>query len=415
MKILLMTIGSRGDVQPFTAIGARLKSSGHDVHMAADTGFSQMIAAEGLTHHALPLDFQEVSQDPEMQAALTSFSGAVKAFSLASDLMNKQFSAMWQIGLEVKPDLILHHFKGVMAPYLARRLNVPAWPVMLQPGFVPTRAYPQFFVSSRSLGSLGNLASHKMVDAGIRFASRLMVKRWVKATGTDVGDVMDLQAGYSPNGSATRLHAYSPHIVPLAPDMPPTDKQVGYAFSEPAPFTPPQNLENFLSEGERPIFVGFGSMPGINHEQINTALIGALKQTGLRAVVVTGWGGIRDLPVGSKVHVLESVPYPWLFPQVAAVVHHGGSGTTHEGLRWGRPTVICPLFADQPFFGQQVARLGIGSNPLAQKHLTADRLASALDQAMSEKVMAKAKSFGCEMADEDGATTITEMVNAITT
>lgn len=178
MKILLMTIGSRGDVQPFIAIGARLKSSGHDVHMVADTGFTQMIAAEGLTHHALPLNFQEVAQDPEMQAALFSFSGAINAFNLASDLMNKQFSAMWQIGLDVKPDLILHHFKGVMAPYLGRRLNVPAWPVMLQPGFVPTSAYPQFFVSARSLGSLGNLVSHKLVGAGICFVSRLMIKWW---------------------------------------------------------------------------------------------------------------------------------------------------------------------------------------------------------------------------------------------
>lgn len=235
------------------------------------------------------------------------------------------------------------------------------------------------------------------------------------ATGTDVGEVMDLRAGYSPDGSATRLHAYSSHIVPLAADMPPTEKQVGYAFSEPTPFTPPRDLAKFLSEGERPIFVGFGSMPGNNHKRINTALIGALEQTGLRAVIATGWGGIRDLPTNAKVHVLESVPYPWLFPQVAAVVHHGGSGTTHEGLRWGRPTVICPLFADQPFFGQQVAHLGVGSNPIAKKHLTADRLASALDQAMSKKVKATAKSMGSKMADEDGAKTITEMVNSIKT
>jgi len=114
----------------------------------------------------------------------------------------------------------------------------------------------------------------------------------------------------------------------------------------------------FLSEGEKPIYVGFGSMPGINHKRVNTALVGALEQSGLRAVIATGWGGIGELSSTDKLHVLDAVPHPWLFPKVAAVVHHGGSGTTHEALRWGRPGVICPLFADQPFFGQQVARLG---------------------------------------------------------
>jgi len=293
-------------------------------------------------HHPLPLDFQEVIRDPDMQAAITTLSGKVKAFSLASELMNNQFSAMWRIGLEVAPDLIVYHFKGVIAPYLGRYLNVPAWPLMLQPGLTPTRSYPQIFMTSRSLGSMGNL-------------------------GTKIGSIMNLQAGYSPDGSAMRLHAYSPLIAPLGSDMPNTDRQVGYAFSEHTSFTPPSALVEFLAEGEKPIYVGFGSMPGINHETVNRALVGALEQTGLRAVIATGWGGLGELSSTAKWYVLDAVPHTWLFPQVAAAVHHGGSGTTHEALRWGRPSVICPLFADQPFFGQRVARLGAGSIPVAQK------------------------------------------------
>lgn len=156
-------------------------------------------------------------------------------------------------------------------------------------------------------------------------------------------------------------------------------------------------------------------MPGINHERINTALVGALEKTGLRVVVAMGWGGIGELSPNPKAHMLDTVPHAWLFPRVAAVVHHGGSGTTHEVLRWGRPSVICPFFADQPFFGRQVARLGVGSEPIPQKRLTADRLARAFDQATSEKMKAKARSFGRAMADEDGAKTITEMINSMTT
>jgi sterol 3beta-glucosyltransferase len=238
-----------------------------------------------------------------------------------------------------------------------------------------------------------------------------MIKRWVKATGTEIGPLMDLRAGYSPIGSATRLHAYSPHIASLTSDMPQTDQQVGYAFADRTVFNPPSDLEAFLSEGEAPIYVGFGSMPGINHERVNSAVLGALERTGLRAVVATGWGGIGELTSTAKLHVVKSVPHTWLFPRVAAVVHHGGSGTTHEGLRWGRPSIVCPLFADQPYFGQRVSQLGVGSQPIAQKHLTAEKLALALEHALSDTVVKNARNLGDIMINEDGANAITELVN----
>lgn len=413
MKILLLTLGTRGDVQPFVTIGKKLRSAGHDVNIAADTGFTPMIAEAGLTHHPLPMDFQQVLQNPEMQEALVSFRGKIRAFRLSAELMNDQLSAMWRIGLEVSPDLILYHFKGAVAPYLGRRLNVPAWPVMLQPGFVPTRAYPQFLLSARSLGPIGNLVTHKLVGGLIRFGSAMMLRRWIKVTGTDMGASMDMLSGFAPEGVAPRIHAYSPQIVPLPPDMPTTETQVGYAFSDPEPYEPPEALQAFLTAGETPIFVGFGSMPGLDHARINTALLGALKLTGLRAVVATGWGGFHDLPHESNIHVLNEAPFPWLFPKVATVVHHGGSGTTHEGLRWGRPTVICPVFADQPFWGHQIARLGAGPPPVSQKRLTADRLARALDHALETDTAERAQDIATRIATENGATALTEMVNRL--
>ena len=413
MKILLIAIGTRGDVQPFVAIGSRLRAAGHDVHIAAAEGFSEPITVAGLTHHVLPLDFQDLLKQPDMQAAMTSLSGKLKAYRAATGIMNAQLSSMWQIGLDVVPDLILYHFKGVLGPYLGHRFGVPAWPVMLQPGFAPTRAYPQFLVARRSLGRLGNLASHHIINAVMRFGTNRMLKRWVKATGTDIGQALDIMAGYAPGRRPPRLHAYSRHIVPLGSDMTDVEHQVGYAFAEPATFTPPPALESFLSNGETPIYVGFGSMPGIDHARVNGALLGALQQTGLRAVVATGWGGIGQLASASHLHVLAAVPHTWLFPRVSAVVHHGGSGTTHEGLRWGRPTVICPLFADQPFFGQRIADLGVGPAPIAQKRLTADRLAQALEAALTDRVAEQAGAIGQAMATEDGAGAIAGLIEQI--
>lgn len=139
----------------------------------------------------------------------------------------------------------------------------------------------------------------------------------------------------------------------------------------------------------------------LDHARTTDALVGALARTGLRAVVATGWGGIAGF-TGDNVHVVDAVPHSWLFPRVAAVVHHGGSGTTHEGLRWGRPSVVCPLSLDQPSFGARVQALGAGPAPIRQKRLTADGLARALDAALAPETRACAEEIGARLRHEDG-------------
>ena len=239
------------------------------------------------------------------------------------------------------------------------------------------------------------------------------MKRWVKASGIKIGARMDELSGYAPSGIAYRLHAYSKHVTSLADDMPETERQVGYAFSEPEPFEPSGALTAFLDEDTPPIYIGFGSMPGTDHQRINDALMGAVKKTGQRAVVATGWGGIGELEDNERIHVLDSIPHSWLFPRVAAVVHHGGSGTTHEGLRWGKPSMICPMFADQPFFGQRVYELGAGPAPIPQKKITADRLAAGIEITLSDATISSAKSLGEKMVNEDGAAAIAKMIEPL--
>lgn len=412
MKILLLAIGSRGDVQPFVALGRALSARGHAVTLAAPGGFAAMAQAAGLPFHPLPVDFQALLETPEIEAAMTSFTGKLKAYRWANDIMNDQLTAIWRLGLELKPDVILNHFKGALAPQLARRLGGVSMPVMLQPGFTATHEYPQFLISSRSLGRVGNIASHRLIDALTRMGTRLLIKRWAKATGIDTGPTMDPMQGYTAQGTAPRIHAYSPTLVPRPTEWPPTEVQTGYFFTEPEPWEPPADLAAFLAAGEAPVYVGFGSMPGMDHDRTTRAVLGALRLTGLRAVVATGWGGIADIDTGAGVHVLESAPHGWVFPRMAAVVHHGGSGTTHEGLRWGKPSVVCPFFADQPFFGQRVHDLGAGPAPIRQKKLTEDGLARALDSALTEQTRSRAAELGRAIRAEDGLARVVELVES---
>lgn len=410
MKILLIAIGTRGDVQPFVVLGKALAERGHEVSIAAAAGFAQMIAGAGLTHHNLPMDLQQLLQEPEMRDALTGIRSKLKAYRWASSLMNQQFDTLWQIGLDTAPDLILHHFKSGIAPQIARKAGAISAPIMLQPGFAPTHDYPQFLIASRSLGRWGNMATHRLIQWVMRVGTNMIVKRWQKTSRTDIGLPMDQLNGYNPHGNAFRIHAYSKAIMPHPNEWPDSEIQTGYFFAEPEPFQPPADLEAFLAAGPAPIYIGFGSMPGMDEEKLAAAVGGALSRSGQRAVVATGWGALRKLEANDNIHIIEAVPHTWLFPKVSAVVHHGGSGTTHEGLRWGRPTIVCPLFADQPFFGQRVADLGAGPPPIRQKHLTADKLASALEMALDGSAAVRAAEISEALNAEDAVRQICDMV-----
>jgi sterol 3beta-glucosyltransferase len=162
-------------------------------------------------------------------------------------------------------------------------------------------------------------------------------------------------------------------------------------------------LERFLAAGEPPVYVGFGSMAGRNPERTTRIVIAALQQAGLRGVLATGWGGLATNEVPATLHLLDQAPHDWLFPRMAAVAHHGGAGTTAAGLRAGCPTIICPFFGDQPFWGRRVHELGAGSRPVPQKQLTSDKLAAALRDAVGNaSIRRQALALRDRIRSEDG-------------
>jgi sterol 3beta-glucosyltransferase len=155
-------------------------------------------------------------------------------------------------------------------------------------------------------------------------------------------------------------------------------------------WTPSPELRDFLDAGPPPVYIGFGSMAGRNPERLGALVLDALARSGCRGIVATGWGGLAQQALPEHVFALREAPHDWLFPRVAAVVHHGGAGTTAAGLRAGKPSVICPFFADQPFWGRQVHRLGAGPEPVAQKRLTSERLAQAITRAVTDPTLLRA-------------------------
>jgi UDP:flavonoid glycosyltransferase YjiC (YdhE family) len=204
--------------------------------------------------------------------------------------------------------------------------------------------------------------------------------------------------------STPMLSAYSPDIIPHPADWPKCLHITGYFFPElQSDWQPSPKLKSFLEAGDPPVYIGFGSMASRSPEQLAKLTLEALAKSGQRGILLTGWGGLQPEFVPDTVFVVDSVPHAWLFPRTAAVVHHGGAGTTAEGLRAGVPSIIVPFILDQPFWGARIKALGLGPDPIPQKELTADRLAKAIQMAVKDSQMKqRASSYGANIRAENG-------------
>jgi sterol 3beta-glucosyltransferase len=200
------------------------------------------------------------------------------------------------------------------------------------------------------------------------------------------------------------VYGFSPNILPAPDDWGEWLKVSGQWFMDDEPdWQPPGDLLHFLDAGVPPIYVGFGSMVDKQIKRVTPIVLQALNRTGQRGILLGGWGGLGQADLPRSVFYIESVPHSWLFPRVSAVVHHGGAGTTATGLRYGKPTVVVPFFADQPFWGHRIYQLGAGPRPITFAKLNAEGLSKAIDQAINDPMMQQnARNLGEKMRVEDG-------------
>ncbi len=208
------------------------------------------------------------------------------------------------------------------------------------------------------------------------------------------------------------IYGFSPLVVQRACDWPAWHHITGYLFlNEEGHWSPPTGLVDFLANGPKPVYIGFGSMSGRTAQQLADLAIEAVTRAKQRAILLGGWAQAhqRDLP--DDAYAIESAPHEWLFPQMATVVHHGGAGTTAAGLRAGVPSVLTPFFGDQPYWDRRVHALGVGPKPIMRKTLTAQRLAGAITQAViDERMRCRAVQLGEQIWAEDGIATAVAII-----
>lgn len=376
MRVLLITPGTRGDVAPAAGLGARLREAGHEVAIAANPPYQNVVEASGCTWRELPGDL----------APLLAGEGRGSSFRQLTAYMDLAAEGARTAAAE-GVDAILANAVAPFGHDIADRLGVPSAGAFLQP-MHPSTAYPPVLLGlPRSLGPLGNRL------AGLALA-----------------------AAPAPHDKARRrigrsrrkphiFHGFSEAVVPRPHDWPARLSITGYWWPAlPAGRPPPAGLLEFLDAGPPPVFLGFGS----NGATDQALVIEAARLAGVRAVVQGSRPGAQ---VGGIFEVGE-VPHEWLFPRMAAVVHHGGAGTTAAGLRAGVPTVAVPRYTDQPFWARRIHALGAGPTPVPHRLLTnpprgstspAETLAAAIRAAVTEpRYRQNARVVAERLSTEDG-------------
>ncbi|GAA1559296.1 glycosyltransferase [Streptomyces globosus] len=409
--MLILAAGSHGDVAPYTGLGARLRAAGFDVALAAPEGFAGTAERAGLEFRGLPVDWRAPAR-PEAVGREPGGGGGARPGG-RGQLMRRAAAFIRELGqglvraAEPGADaLLLSTTTAPLGWHLAEALEVPALGAYLQP-VAPTSAFPPVMSAGRPLGGWGNRAMGRLA---VRVVDRMHAEA-----------ARELRAGLGlppvPQGEVRRrvegggwevLHGFSEVLLPRPADWRPGLDVVGNWWQW--PYCPPGTrlpgeLADFLDAGPPPVFVGFGSMAAGEGARLAEIAVRALRAAGLRGVLQAGEAGLAAAgAAGDDVLDIGEVPHRLLFPRTAAVVHHGGAGTTAAALEAGVPSVPVPVTADQPFWARRAAALGAAAGPLPYRRLTAESLAGELRRAAGEAgYRARAARAAGRMAAEDGA------------
>jgi sterol 3beta-glucosyltransferase len=402
-RILIITIGSRGDIQPFIALGKGLQAAGHEVALQTAEAYKPFVEENGLTYAYMNNDFMLLAESKEGQAAVEG-GGKLSLMKKVMPMLRRMLEDEWQAARDFRPDAIIHHPKSLGGYHIAEKLNVPLFLSLALPLYTPTRAYPVPILSGIRLGAGFNRFSYKLMGWASAPYMGVINDFRVKTLGLTKRGRFASEL-VKPNGEPVPvLYAYSPHVLPVPEDYPPHVHVTGYWFlDQHADWQPSAELAQFLAAGAPPIYVGFGSMSGAKAQERAKIVIDALAKSGQRGLLASGWGGLKVSDLPSNVFTLEQAPHDWLFPRVSAVAHHGGAGTTAAGLRAGKPTIIVPFIADQPFWGKVVYELGVGPQPIPQNKLTVDALTAAMQRVVTDAEMRhRAEGMGEKIRAEDG-------------
>jgi UDP:flavonoid glycosyltransferase YjiC (YdhE family) len=361
-----------------TALAAGLKKHGHHVQLVAGDEFYSLVKDAGVEFSPLGINIQSaMNQEKDM-------------FTLMERIKPNILNV-----LPKGTHAIVSTFMGVSTCSIARTRQIPFFYFVPFPSLA-TSQHPHPFFPPLPFGKAFNRWTYSITDG-----------RVIKAC----PDASSLFLEPRP----TYLFPFSPSVYTKPLDWGGYTHVTGFWFlKRRGNWKPSRELMAFMDAGPKPIYVGFSSMQPKDPIHMTSVILQALEQTGQRAVMVSGWGGLISSNLPTSVFLAESVPFDWLFPKIQAAIHHGGLGTTAAALSAGIPSVTIPFGLDQPFWARTLHQLGVAGKPLDPNRLTTALLVDTIGSVLNDQTMLqKAAQLGDRIRSEDGVETAVHIIETV--
>lgn len=401
-RIAMATLGTQGDIQPYVALARALKERGYSVVLGTTEDFETLVTSYGIEFWSLGSSMQEFVKQAQFDKAMNK-SLLVNAPGLLRQgqrIVDAAARAAWDMCQGA--DCIILNMNTSFTIDIAEALDIPPIVAALQP-LNSTSEFPLCIYYGPSFGrTLNKLTYSTMTVQQIYYnLPRNKLRRELMGLEPRKNGGFFKDTDGSPLWT---LNAYSELVSPRPRDWPKTSVVTGYwMLPDNTGWEPSEAFKAFLAKGDKPVYVGFGSMP-FGADRNTDILREAVELWGGRVVVGRGWGGIKPDELSPEhVYVIDRAPHDQLFKYVKGVVHHGGAGTTAAGLHLGRPTFVVPQMVDQPYWGRRVYELGCGPKPVRRRKLTPEILADALEDLSTNADYARnAEALGEKLRAEDG-------------
>lgn len=398
MRFVVATYGTEGDTRPLAALSRALIDAGHHVRLLADEATLGSAASLGIPTAPLAGDIKKVLQPAKKTRPADTIRDLTEITNANTESWLREITAAAR-GCDALIVSALASFVGLSAAECLgiRAIGAGAIPI------TPTAAFASPFLPPALVPKWLNKASHGFINGAIWSLLR-------KKTNAARASVCRLPPQRGVFGDHPMIWGVSPHLLPRPADYPANIFICGQWIAPAPDWSPPADLTEFLAAGERPIYMGFGSMAGLMQPRVLGELVAGIG--GRRALFYPGWSNVGPGRLPRNFFLIRDTPHSWLLPRTSLVVHHGGAGTTHSAARAGVPSIIVPFAGDQLFWADRLRRLGIAPPPLRVRGLQARKLAARLAFAERPDVRERAAALGARMRSEDG---LANAVSAIET
>lgn len=415
MHISIITIGSRGDVQPYIALGIGLHKAGHQVQIVADDFYKDSIIKRDLSFAPIFTNPKKFFDEDIFKVGKNIFRFSKCIREQYKIIGHRHFNEVLNALDDV--DLILFSPLASAAFHIAELKKILCVGAYLQP-VTPTKEFsPTFFHELPSWTPLRKIINRLLFRLNNKIYFYL-IKDVINKCREEILELPPLPWRVYSNADLSDmpiLYGFSNHVIQRPDDWKENIHVTGYWFLESkSDWVPPEDLVKFINAGNPPVYFGFGSMIDKEISTVTNIIVESIKRTNQRGILSSGWSELSKLKLPPNLFLVNDVPHDWLFPKMAAVVHHGGAGTTAAGFKAGVPAIVIPFSFDQPFWGNKVFKLGVGPKPIPRERLTVNKLADAINSVLSSaRYKTNAKELGKKIRSEDGISNAVKIIENI--